>query len=144
MMTFIWIQAENAKIEDAFALRKTVFVDEQGFSPDTDRDEIDKTAWHIVGYDADGAPQCTARLFKEAEAVYHAGRIVVNRNLRGQGVGKKMLAEIAAKAQCCGAKTLRLGAQYDKAGFYEACGFTQYGDTYLDENYPHIHMQKNL
>lgn len=143
-MQFVWIRAEDAKMEDAYTLRKVVFVDEQGFSPDTDKDEIDAVAWHIVGYDTNGIPQCTARLFSEDKTAYHAGRIVVNRNLRGQGIGKKMLLEIATKAQQCGAKILRLGAQYDKVGFYEACGFVPYGEIYLDENYPHRHMQKEL
>ncbi|MEG1381751.1 MAG: GNAT family N-acetyltransferase [Ruthenibacterium sp.] len=143
-MTFIWIRTENVKIADAYALRKAVFVDEQGFSAEGDKDAADEDAWHIVGYDAKGVPQCTARIFCESEDAYHAGRIVVNKNLRGCGIGKKMMAEVAAKAKDCGAKTLRLGAQYDKAGFYEACGFVRYGETYLDENYPHVHMQKTL
>ena len=53
-------------------------------------------------------------------------------------------AAVADKARAQGARTLELGAQYDKQGFYEAVGFAPYGEPYLDEGYPHVPMRMAL
>ena len=68
----------------------------------------------------------------------------IKRGLRWQGVGRLLLAAVADKARAQGARTLELGAQYDKQGFYEAVGFAPYGEPYLDEGYPHVPMRMAL
>ena len=136
--------ADAARMALAHGLRKEVFVDEQGFSLEADRDEQDKNALHVLGLDETGAARCTARVFADAPGVWHAGRIAVQRGLRGQGVGRLLLAAVADKARAQGARTLELGAQYDKQGFYEAVGFAPYGEPYLDEGYPHVPMRMAL
>ena len=135
---------DAARMALAYGLRKAVFVDEQGLSLEADRDEQDKTALHVLGLDETGAVRCTARMFADAPGAWHAGRIAVQRGLRGQGVGRQLLAAVADKARAQGARTLELGAQYDKQGFYEAVGFAPYGEQYLDEGYPHVHMRMAL
>ena len=55
-----------------------------------------------------------------------------------------LLAAVADKARAQGARTLELGAQYDKQGFYETVGFAPYGEPYLDEGYPHVPMRMAL
>ena len=72
----------------------------------------------VLGLDETGAARCTARVFADAPGVWHAGRIAVQRGLRGQGVGRLLLVAVADKARAQGARTLELGAQYDKQGFY--------------------------
>ena len=94
-----------------------------------------------MGLDETGAARCTARVFADAPGVWHAGRIAVQRGLRGQGVGRLLLA---AQARAQGARTLGLGARYVKQGFYEAVGFAPYGEPYLDEGYPHVPMRMAL
>ena len=131
---FEWFGFDDAaRMALAHGLRKEVFVDEQGFSLEADRDEQDKNALHVL-----------ARVFADAPGVWHAGRIAVQRGLRGQGVGRLLLAAVADKARAQGARTLELGAQYDKQGFYEAVGFAPYGEPYLDEGYPHVPMRMAL
>ena len=130
---FEWFGFDDAaRMALAHGLRKEVFVDEQGFSLD------------VLGLDETGAARCTARVFADAPGVWHAGRIAVQRGLRGQGVGRLLLAAVADKARAQGARTLELGAQYDKQGFYEAVGFAPYGEPYLDEGYPHVPMRMAL
>ena len=85
--------ADAARMALAHGLRKEVFVDEQGFSLEADRDEQDKNALHVLGLDETGAARCTARVFADAPGVWHAGRIAVQRGLRGQGVGRLLLAD---------------------------------------------------
>ena len=100
---------DAARMALAHGLRKEVFVDEQGFSLEADRDEQDKNALHVLGLDETGAARCTARVFADAPGVWHAGRIAVQRGLRGQGVGRLLLAAVADKARGPGARTLGPG-----------------------------------
>ena len=107
---FEWFGFDDAaRMALAHGLRKEVFVDEQGFSLEADRDEQDKNALHVLGLDETGAARCTARVFADAPGVWHAGRIAVQRGLRGQGVGRLLLAAVADKARAQGARTLELG-----------------------------------
>ena len=93
---FEWFGFDDAaRMALAHGLRKEVFVDEQGFSLEADRDEQDKNALHVLGLDETGAARCTARVFADAPGVWHAGRIAVQRGLRGQGVGRLLLASIS-------------------------------------------------
>ena len=86
---FEWFGFDDAaRMALAHGLRKEVFVDEQGFSLEADRDEQDKNSLHVLGLDETGAARCTARVFADAPGVWHAGRIAVQRGLRGQGVGR--------------------------------------------------------
>lgn len=143
-MTFEWVAYSDAAIREAFALREEVFVAEQGFAPEDELDEQDRTALHVLGRDESGRAVCTARMFAERPGVYHAGRIAVRRALRGQGVGRALMDEVTRRAKELGASELTLGAQYDKAGFYEAVGFVRFGEPFLDAGYPHIGMRKTL
>lgn len=144
-MKFSWFSFDDtAQMDKAFGLRQTVFIGEQGFAPEVDRDAEDETALHVLGTDDAGVVYCTARLFSTEPGVWHAGRIAVRRDLRGQGVGRQLMQELARKARALGGKTLELGAQFDKQGFYEATGFTAYGETFLDAGYPHRMMKQEL
>lgn len=142
-MDFVWLNGDDSRVQDALALRMEVFVAEQGFSAESEKDALDVRAQHIVGYD-NGKALCCARLFPEQNNEWHVGRIVVKKILRGKGIGKRMLAEVAKKAKQQGGRSVILGAQYDKEPFYAACGYEKFGEPFLDENYPHVWMRKIL
>jgi predicted GNAT family N-acyltransferase len=143
-ITFTWMQWGEPSVQDCLALRKAVFVTEQGFALEDELDAQDATALHLLGSDADGRALCTARMFEEKPGLWHAGRIAVCQSLRGQGIGRQLMAEVARKVAALGGTTLELGAQYDKAPFYEAVGFTRFGELYQDAGYPHIGMRRTL
>ncbi len=144
-MQWIWFSfGDGARIREAYALRRAVFVDEQGFTEEDDRDERDQDALHVLGIDETGAACCTARLFSAGRGVWHAGRVAVCRELRGRGVGRLLMRAVAQKALALGGHTLELGAQLDKRGFYAAVGFEPVGEPFLDAGCPHILMQMPL
>lgn len=143
-MKFLWGKKDDNTIKDAFVVRYEVFVSEQGFSPNTEIDNIDDTALHLIGYDHDGQAVCAARLFCEHGNVWHAGRIAVNSSHRGNGTGRLLMTQLAQKAKEQNATSIILGAQYDKAGFYEKCGYIKSGKEFLDEGYPHVEMTLTL
>lgn len=130
---------------DAFAVRKAVFVEEQGFSQKTEFDATDTVATHIVFYE-DGAPVATGRVFAEGDspAQYHLGRIAILKPWRKTGLGRLLMAALEDTAQKNGAASVILGAQCQARPFYEKCGYTAFGDVYDEEGCPHIYMQKEL
>ena len=142
-MDFVWLQGDDCRVKDALALRMEVFVTEQGFSAEGEVDALDAQAQHIVGYE-NGKALCCARLFPEQNGEWHVGRIVVKKSLRGQGVGRQMMQQVAERAKQQGGTSVILGAQHDKEPFYISCGYEKFGEPFLDENYPHVWMRKIL
>ena len=124
---------------DAYAVRKQVFMDEQGFS--TELDETDKIATHVILYDND-KPIATGRIYQENDE-YHIGRICVLQAYRKNHLASivmQTLEEIGFKQT----DTIYLSAQLQAKGFYEKLGYLAYGDEYMDEHCPHIMMKKEL
>lgn len=132
----------HALCPDAAMIRKTVFMEEQGFL--NEFDQTDETAFHLVLY-ADGAPAAVARLFaQQNDEAYIVGRIAVLPRYRGLHLGSRILKEAEQRAKQNGARTLALSAQCRVQPFYQKNGYTATGDVYFDEFCPHIHMEKIL
>lgn len=136
--------APGDELADAFLVRVAVFIDEQGFDPALDVDEIDPAAHHIVLYD-NTAPVATGRVFADPATPGGCiiGRVAVLPQCRG-GTGRQLMGELEALARQLGAREARLGAQCRAQGFYAKLGYEPYGDTYHDEHCLHIHMKKDL
>lgn len=137
---FLWV-TEPQDLARCFTLREQVFMQEQGFS--YDQDEQDADALHLLFLD-DELPVGTLRLFLDGDD-WHVGRICVKQTYRGNGIGRFLVEECIQKAREQGrAKRLILGSQLHARGFYEALGFTPYGEPFLDDGAPHVHMQFQL
>ena len=131
--------------EDAKTIREEVFVKEQGFSLGSEFDEHDQHSWHVVLY-LDGYPISTGRVFPENPELFRIGRIAVRKAFRGQKIGTYTMKFLETKAKTLGGRRLVLGAQLDKAHFYETLGYRKdpTGEIYDDEGVPHILMFKTL
>lgn len=126
----------------AIDIRKTVFVDEQGF--DYDIDQTDAIASHIVMFDGERAI-AACRVFKLQEPdIYMMGRLAVLREYRGQGLGSEVLSAAEELAHSLGGSYLCLHAQCQARGFYAACGYSEYGEIEYEQDTPHIWMAKKL
>lgn len=133
----------NKLPKDAADIRYKVFTLEQGFAEEVDLDEHDNESIHILVYE-NNVPIATARMFKEGKDAYHVGRLAVLKEHRGKGVGSFILKVLLNKAKEQGATHLLVGSQIDKAEFYEKNGFIRFGDIFLDADYPHIMMRKDV
>lgn len=146
------------EMSQALEVRFEVFVDEQGVSPESERDSIDDDprTLHLLVVDDDGAVLGTGRLVSpHADAAHgaavgfgnmnpalpHIGRLAVRKAARGTGAGKALMVELERQALALygGGKRVRieLSAQDQALPFYKRLGYTPFGDAYLDEGISH-------
>nr|WP_164512309.1 GNAT family N-acetyltransferase [Oceaniglobus ichthyenteri] len=135
--------AQTRDIAACVALRRTVFIDEQGVSEADEMDNLDEAAIHLLAT-INGAPVGTARLLIKGE-IGKIGRVCVLRPYRGTGLGAALIAAAldVLRAQP-GLRTARLGAQTHAIGFYERLGFAAHGPVYDDAGIPHRDMDHPL
>ncbi|HOZ32697.1 MAG TPA: GNAT family N-acetyltransferase [Tabrizicola sp.] len=125
------------------ALRREVFINEQGVSEADEVDGLDDSAIHLLAVDGD-APVGTARLLVKG-AVGKIGRVCVLPAARGTGLGAALiLAALEELRRVPGVTEARLGSQSHATGFYEKLGFVVEGDEFLDAGIPHRHMRRAL
>lgn len=122
------------------AVRRKVFIDEQGVPESLEWDADDAGSLHLLATLADGTAIGCARLLPDG----HIGRMAVLPEWRGHGVGQALLAAALRLAQSQGHACARLSAQTHAAGFYAAAGFMAVGNPYEEAGIPHVAMQKCL
>ncbi len=129
--------------QDAYAIRKTVFIEEQGFAQEFD--EIDSRASHVVLYDG-GQAVGTARVYREenVDGVWHIGRVALLQEARGKHLGQALLRAAEEVARDAGAKAIEISSQSRVTRFYAHCGYRAVGDEYMDEDCLHRKMVKRL
>ena len=125
------------------ALRRVVFIDEQGVSEADEIDDLDAIAVHFLAIEH-GQALGSARLIVEGTSG-KIGRVCVLAQARGRGIGAALIRTTVAYLQAIpGVTTARLGAQTHAIAFYEALGFTPLGDIYLDAGIDHQDMILSL
>ncbi|MFC9337677.1 GNAT family N-acetyltransferase [Streptomyces sp. NPDC057020] len=139
--------------EACFAVRREVFVGEQGVPPELEYDTYDTTAVHVLAVREDGLPLGTGRLLLGADAVGKTGaddsvgslgRLAVSKAARGLGVGAALVRGIEAVARERGLTAVDLHAQTHALGFYERLGYEAYGPEFPDADMPHRAMRRAL
>lgn len=155
----------EAQFADAMTVRFAVFVDEQGVSPEGERDALDDDprTLHVVAYDDAGVPVGAGRLLAPHTdaghgegtghgamdpATPHIGRLAVAASVRGTGVGRALMGVLEAAALerhgAHGHVRVELSAQDQAMPFYESLGYVPRGDAYVDEGIWHHDAAKDL
>lgn len=130
---------ETTDIALCRALRRRVFIEEQGVSEADELDDQDGAAIHLLAL-AEGQAIGSARLLMSGE-MGKIGRVCVLPAARGRGIGAALIrASIARFREIPGLRRVKLGAQTHALGFYAALGFEPVGDVYDDAGIPHRDM----
>lgn len=125
------------------ALRRIVFIEEQGVAEADEVDDLDDQAIHILATQ-DARPIGSARLLTMGN-VGKVGRVCVLRDARGTGLGAALMqAAVAQFRTIPGITKVKLGAQLQALSFYERLGFTSYGPVFLDAGIEHRDMILDL
>ncbi|MFJ8646656.1 GNAT family N-acetyltransferase [Streptomyces sp. NPDC093546] len=140
--------------EAGFAVRREVFVVEQGVPEEIEYDAYDATAVHVLAVRrADGTALGTGRLLYGpdaagktggAEGVGSLGRLAVAKTARGLGVGVALVRAIEEAARARGLAAVDLHAQTHALRFYERLGYAAYGAEFHDAGIPHLAMRRTL
>ncbi|WP_062197640.1 GNAT family N-acetyltransferase [Massilibacterium senegalense] len=129
--------------EDAFFIRKVVFIKEQHVPTDLEYDEFEQTAVHFVTYDGD-KPVGAGRL-RFVDGMAKVERICILPSYRGKNVGRHLMETIEQEAQQKGYNTFKLNAQVQAMPFYEKLGYTNISkETFMDAGIPHVEMRKSV
>ena len=135
--------AQTRDIATCRALRRTVFIEEQGVPEADEVDDRDDTAIHLLLCDGD-APLGSARLLL-GSGYLKIGRVCVLKSARGRGFGAALIRESVAVARTIpGVGHVTLGAQTHATGFYQALGFSPVGPEFMDAGIPHQEMTLGL
>ena len=134
---------DDAELDAARDLRVRVFCGEQGVDASEELDQLDAVATHIVGLDESGVI-ATCRVRELRGGQWKLERMVVERRLRGTGVGAQLLAGAEGEARERGASEMVLHAQRRAEPFYAGNGYVAEGDTFLEAEIEHVRMRKAL
>lgn len=129
-------------LSEAHAVRRAVFIAEQGFTEADEWDDLDDDAVQLVIRDQ-GLPVASARLLDEGPTG-RIGRICVLKPWRGKGLGADLVQFGVQHFATHGKTKVALGAQVQAQGFYERLGFRAAGDVYDDGGVPHQEMERAL
>ncbi len=129
----------------AMALRREVFVGEQGVPPEEEIDAADASAIHIVAVDdADSAELGTCRVIDDGNGILRVGRLCVRSSARRRGVAAALLGEAEREARAAGARILAMHAQTHAMSLYESLGYEPRGERFDEVGIEHLAMEKRL
>ena len=142
----IKILESKEELNLGFALRTKVFVREQNVPIELELDEKDYSENTVhIGYFHDDKLIGVARLIDMDKDIIHIGRVAIDKDYRGKGIGRELIigCETTAKNILKREVTIELSAQIQAEKFYESLGYNRVNDTiYLDAGIEHVDMRK--
>jgi ElaA protein len=131
------------ELYEMLQLRSEVFVVEQNCVYQ-DIDGKDQKAIHVLGY-SDGILVVYSRLFKPKDYFEYAsiGRVIVKESYRDKKLGHELMrVSIDAITTLFQETKITISAQLYLQKFYESHGFVVVGESYLEDDIPHIEMKR--
>lgn len=133
---------DKKSLAEAFKIRETVFVEEQGVDSRDEYDAFEESSAHFLAQ-LDGKPVGTAR-WRFTEKGIKLERFAVLKEARGKGVGQALvnavLQDISAVPESKG-KTKYLHAQLSAMPLYAKFGFKKVGEMFEECNIKHFKME---
>ena len=131
-----------------FALRIEVFVKEQNVPMELEIDEKDNSENTVhIGFFDNNKLIGVARLIDLNKDVIHIGRVAIDKEYRGQGIGRELIIGCENIAQQILKRKIiiELSAQIQAENFYKSLGYNRVNDTiYLDAGIEHVDMMKEI
>ncbi|WP_124727756.1 GNAT family N-acetyltransferase [Staphylospora marina] len=143
MEIFIKQATTPPELEQAWAIRREVFVIEQRVPEDLEIDQWESTCTHFLALTGT-SPVGTCRLRMLDPSTGKVERVAVLKSARSAGVGKRLMEACEHHARECGASLLVLNAQMQVVPFYEKLGYSRTGEPFEEAGIPHVKMSKRL
>ena len=138
-------QSEQEK-EDAFFIRKEVFVKEQGLPLPLEMDDLDKIATHIVAYYNESPIAASRIIVDEKSYSVKVERLSVLPKFRRKQIGVQMMQTIEAfiREKFPNVSLIKIHAQIHAIPFYEKQGFRVTSPEFMDNYIPHRAIEKEI
>lgn len=132
----------GAQVYEILKSRSEIFMLEQGIRC-LDMDDKDYESFHFF-YEQDKRVCAYMRAFyvDEEKTCVKIGRVLSLQHKKG--LGSALTRDTLDYLKNIGVKKVVVSAQKGAVGFYEKMDFDAVSDEYLEENIPHIEMQRNL
>ena len=144
----IKILKSKEELNLGFALRIKVFVEEQNVPMELELDEKDNSENTVhIGFFDNNKLIGAARLIDLDKDVIHIGRVVIDKEYRGQGIGRELIIGCENIAQQILKRKIiiELSAQIQAENFYKSLGYNRVNDIiYLDAGIEHVDMRKEI
>lgn len=131
-------------VEEAFAIRREVFVNEQKMFKKTDRDKYDDIAQHLICI-INGEIAGTVRIFPaKGGRSWIGGRLALKKKYRGTSGGMmlvKAAMELAKKKEC---RHFYATIQKQNISFFKRLGWKQVGSLFIYKGFKHVIMEAML
>ncbi|MEM9797733.1 MAG: GNAT family N-acetyltransferase [Pseudomonadota bacterium] len=138
----IQIERHDHLTAEVHAIRRAVFMEEQGISEAEEFDGTDPGCTHWL-LSEDGQASATLRTRIDGDT-FKIGRVATLATARGRGHAGRLLQAAIDAARQDGLARVYLSAQMDVAPWYARFGFVTYGSVYDDAGIPHIDMELRL
>ena len=144
----IKILKSKEELNLGFALRIEVFVKEQKVPMELELDEKDNSENTVhIGFFDNNKLIGVARLIDLDKDVIHIGRVVIDKEYRGKGIGRELIIGCENIAQQILKRKIiiELSAQIQAENFYKSLGYNRVNDKiYLDAGIEHVDMRKEI
>ena len=139
----IKIVTTEEELQQAYHVRKTVFVEEQNVPLEEEIDHLEEESTHFIVTNEDNEPIGAGR-FRVVDSYGKVERICVLAEARTSGVGRALMEAIEQYALSQEIEITKLNAQVQAIPFYESLGYAIISDEFLDAGIPHRTMKKRL
>jgi len=140
-MIEVKVVTTKEELDQAFTVRKIVFIDEQNVPEDLEIDDLESTSIHFLAKKDDQA--VGAGRVRELEGYGKIERICVLKEMRGQQVGVAIMNCIEQYIQSnMKLPAGKLEAQVHAIPFYEKLGYEVCSEEFMDAGIPHRMMKK--
>ncbi len=133
---------DKALLQEAFAIRDQVFVQEQHVDPTMERDVFETSSHQFIALQ-NGLAVGTAR-WRVTDFGVKLERFAVLPEMRGKGIGQALITAVLQDIKAdpeASDKIKYLHAQLPAVGLYEKFGFVKVGDMFEECEIEHFKMQ---
>jgi len=140
-MKYKLVETEE-ELEEAYRIRHEIFVKEQKLFTDSDRDEYDTHAIHIIALFHDEVVG-TVRVYEKEKDVWFGSRLAVLETYRGR-VGKVLIEKAVETVRGKQPKQFKAYVQIANVPFFKHCRWRLIGGVVDYQGVPHQLMEAPL
>lgn len=133
------------ELDEAFEIRREVFIVGQACPEEEEFDDFDEEATHFIAY-VKGEPAGTCR-FRTTSKGVKLERFAVLEKFRGEGIGKRLVQTVLGyldKEDLEEGTLIYLHSQVAAMGLYTRFGFEKVGEMFDEVGIDHYEMQKKV